>query len=178
MAFMKRRFLLWESIALLTCCGCSSMTFEHFSVDNPPLDEVAVKRMAEQKEQQDGATPETARNVFAPTFVSDEEDKYVDAMEIYESSPAVPTGVYHHDGLVFVVVTIDTARESVQYLEGTALLRVRAQLQNEYPSLPRNFNLRSKVVEKELDDDTGVYRYAVVFRQSDIRKLIEQNKQH
>ena len=175
---MKRSFLLWECIALLACCGCSSMTFEHFSVDIPPLDGQAAMTVAEQKTTHEDARQGAVGIVFAPTFVSEEEDKYVDAMEIYESSPSVPKGVYCHEGLVFVVVTIDTARENVQYLEGTALLRVRTQLQNEYPSLPGNFKLRSKVVEKELDDDTGVYRYAVVFRQSDVRKLIEQDKQH
>ncbi|MBQ6471013.1 MAG: hypothetical protein IJJ33_03435 [Victivallales bacterium] len=114
----------------------------------------------------------SSSSLFAPTYRSDAEDKYFDAMEIYESSPSAPQGVYHWQGLVYVIVTIDTNKEKLKYLEGTAMLRVQSLLCGDYQFLPRNFTLRNRVLEKGLDDETGVYRYAVVFRERDIRKLM------
>lgn len=149
---MIRRFLLLDCIVFLLCVGCAGVT-----KSRPPLSVTSVNRMT---------------NTFAPTYKSDEEDKYYDAIEIYESSPSAPQGVYDYQGLVYVIVVIDTKKEDIQYREGTALLRVKALLQKNFPSLPTNFRLRNRVVEKELADD-GIFRYAVVFRQSDIRKLIK-----
>ena len=165
---MIQRFLLLGSIVLLTCIGCASISGEQSSTS----DKLPATPPIEQNAPQTNTDSKTAPITFAPTYLSEEDDKYYDAMEIYESSPAAPQGVYHFQGLVFVIVVIDTNRENIQYLEGTAMLRVKALMQKEFPSLPANFRLRNKLVENELDDDTGIYRYAVVFRQSDINKLI------
>lgn len=130
-----------------------------------------------EQESPKNSVPKVVIQKIAPTYKSDEDDAYYDATEIYDSSPAAAQGVYSYQGLVFVIVVIDTNKENIRYLEGTALLRVKELLRGEFPSLPANFNLRSRVLEKGLDDDTGFYRYAVVFRQSDIMKLLEKVKQ-
>jgi|GEM_PF-6881802 len=112
------------------------------------------------------------KKLFAPTYVSAESDPYFDAVEIYDSSPQASQGVYHHQGLVYVIVCIDTNKEQIEYLEGTAMLRTAALLRDVYPGLPPKFHIRNRVVEKKLDDDTGIYRYATVYREQDIlRKL-------
>ena len=71
-----------------------------------------------------------------------------------------------------MIVVIDTNQEKIRYLEGTAMLRATALLREKYPRLPPQFRLRNRVVEKELDDDTGIYRYALVYRLTDIEKAI------
>ena len=164
-------------IVLLTCMGCAS-TSNHSSAPGSNSNAMAPKSLNGQLAKLGNTGENTGIGVFSPTYQSEDEDKYYDALEIYESSQPVPSGIYDYQGLVFVVVVIDTKKESIQYLEGTALLRVKAFLQRGYPSLPTNFNIYNKVVEKELDDDTGIYRYAVVFRQSDITRLIERKDKH
>ena len=169
---MIRRFLLLDCIVFLICIGCAGVTKAQPSLSDTSANGITTEALAEQKSSQETTVSNAATNTFAPTFKSDEEDKYYDAMEIYESSPSAPQGVYDYQGLVYVIVVIDTKTENIQYREGTALLRVKALLQMSFPSLPKNFRLRNRVVENELDDD-GFFRYAVVFRQSDIKKLIK-----
>lgn len=126
-------------------------------------------------ESRGGADPATGP--FAPMFQSNLTDAYPDAHKIYNSAAPAPQGVYRHSGLIFVIVVIDTNREHLDYLEGTAMLRTTALLWDAFPALPRHFKVRNRVVEKALDDNTGIYRYAVVYREQDInRKLKEQNK--
>ena len=182
------RFLLILSCTILILCsGCASISSAPTSTPDSTKDvpvgtqesvkddktahtkEAEEKRMAEEKAK----AAEAAKLVFAPTYQSTEDDIYYDAMEIYDSSPTAPQGVYLYQGLVYVIVTIDTNKEKIQYLEGTAMLRVKALLQNKFPSLPENYRLRNKLMEKEFDDDSGIYRYAVVFRLNDIKKLTE-----
>ena len=109
---------------------------------------------------------------FAPTYQAAPEKQYAEARRIYDSSPAAAQGAYRHGTLVFVIVVIDTNQEKIRYLEGTAMLRATALLREKYPRLPPQFRLRNRVVEKELDDDTGIYRYALVYRLTDIEKAI------
>jgi len=111
---------------------------------------------------------------FAPTYTSSEEDPYSDALEIYESSPKASQGVYKYNGLVFVIVCIDTNKEEIRYLEGTAMLRTVVLLRERYPGLPPKFRIRNRVVEKDLDDDTGIYRYATACRESDILQKLKK----
>lgn len=111
--------------------------------------------------------------LFAPTYRGNPERQYAEARKIYASSPAVTQqGVYEHDSLVFVIVVIDTNREKLRYLEGTAMLRAADLLRKKYPELPANFRLRNRMVENRLDDDTGLYRYALVYRLADLEKAM------
>lgn len=112
--------------------------------------------------------------VFMPTFQSPAEDKYHDAGEIYDSAAKVPQGLYHHDGLVFVIICIDTGKENIEYPEGTAMLRTVAMLREHYTGLPQKFYIRHRVLEKEFDEDTGIYRYATVYREKDITRKIRK----
>ena len=73
---------------------------------------------------------------------------------------------------MFVIVVIDTNREKLRYLEGTAMLRAADLLRKKYPELPANFRLRNRMVENRLDDDTGLYRYALVYRLADLEKAM------
>ena len=111
--------------------------------------------------------------LFTPTYRGNPERQYAEARKIYASSPAVTQqGVYEHDSLVFVIVVIDTNREKLRYLEGTAMLRAADLLRKNYPELPANLRLRHRLVEKSLDDDTGLYRYALVYRLADLEKAM------
>lgn len=139
----------------------------------PAVDKVDGQKSAELKAA--AAAPPAGEAVFAPTFKSDSMDAYPDAPEIYDSSPRARQGVYRHSGLIFVVVVIDTNREQLEYLEGTAMLRAAALLREEFPGLPQRFRARNRLLEKELDDDTGIYRYAQVFRESDILKIVNRH---
>ena len=87
-----------------------------------------------------------------------------------DSSPKASQGLYRYEGLVFVIVCIDTNREKLQYLEGSAMLRTAAILRKHYPGLPPTYHIRNRLVEKTFDDDTGVYRYATVYREKDIKR--------
>ena len=116
-----------------------------------------------------------AQNIrFSPTYKSDEIDKYYDAIEIYDSSPKASQGVYLYDGLVFVIVCIDTNKENIEYLEGTAMLRTAYLLRKYYPGLPYKFRIRNRIVEKIHDYDSGIYRYATVYREKDIKQKIRK----
>ena len=145
---------------VFTISGCATLTEEG---ESRPASSGTVSPAGAE-------TPRKA--VFAPTYVSSESDTYFDAGEIYDSSPPASQGVYPHQGLVFVIVCIDTNKEQIEYPEGTAMLRTAALLREVYPGLPPKFHIRNRVVEKKLDDDTGIYRYATVYREQDIlRKL-------
>ena len=116
-----------------------------------------------------------AQNIrFSPTYKSDETDKYYDAIEIYDSSPKASQGIYLYEGLVFVIVCIDTNKENIEYLEGTAMLRTADLLRKHYPGLPYQFRIRNRIVEKTYDYDSGIYRYATVYREKDIERKIKK----
>ena len=75
--------ILVLSAFILVCSGCSTLskTQEDKPVTAPPVSAFAANKP-----------------VFAPTYKSEEPDKYYDAIEIYDSSPKAPQGVYQHDG--------------------------------------------------------------------------------
>lgn len=143
---------------LIFCCGCSSL-----NTAAPPQQSPDVSLETKKTEPK--------RHVgFTPNYKSTSKDNYFDAIQIYDSSPKASQGVYRHEGLVFVIICIDTQKENLKYLEGTAMLRVVALLREKYPELPAKFYIRNRVVEKVFDDESGIYRYAQVFREKDILK--------
>lgn len=114
----------------------------------------------------------TANVPFSPTYESDYEDNYPIANKIYASSPKASTGVYEYKDLIFVVIVIDTKKESVRYLEGTAMLRAVAYLRKEYPGLPAKFSANNRLMEKRFYQDTGIYRYALAYRKKTLLQQI------
>lgn len=144
---------------LLICSGCQSLTPSKSNIQS--IDKQTMPAVAK-------IAPRKHVN-FAPQYHSELTDKYPDAINIYDSSPNASQGIYQHEGLVFVIVEIDTNQESIEYLEGTAMLRVIALLRKKYPNLPPRFSIRNRLVEKRHDDETGFYRYAVAYREADIK---------
>lgn len=74
---------------------------------------------------------------------------------------------------VVVHVIIDSKAEAIlrrNILEGTAMLRTKACLRREFEELPKNFNLPSRRLKNEFDDDTGYYYYTTAFKLADIKK--------
>ncbi|MDR1789277.1 MAG: hypothetical protein LBR12_02835 [Opitutaceae bacterium] len=106
---------------------------------------------------------------FAPKYKSAKADAYADARLIYDSSPSASQGVYERDGLVFVIVEIDTNAESVRHFEGAAMLRTVALLRKAYPRLPPVIKAPNRLVEKRNDAESGLYRHATVFRLADLQ---------
>ena len=152
--------ILFLFALLLVCSGCSTLSVTQKDKHTASPYVSSAKDIQIQK------------IVFSPTYKSDEADKYHDAIEIYDSSPKAAQGVYHYDGLIFVIICIDTNKENIEYLEGTAMLRTAALLRQHYPALPAKFHIRNRIVEKYQDYDTGIYRYATAYREKDImRKL-------
>ena len=153
--------ILFLLIFLLFCSGCSTLTETKEGKHITPA----------------AATGKTIRpqnTNFAPAYKSDETDKYHDAVEIYDSSPKASQGVYRYDGLVFVIICIDTNKENIAYLEGTAMLRTADLLRKHYPGLPYQFRIRNRIVEKTHDYDSGIYRYATAYREKDIERKIKK----
>lgn len=113
---------------------------------------------------------------FNPSYHSPFADSYPEAMRIYHSSPMVGQGCYRHEGLVFIVVEFDTEAENIQYPEETAMLRCVSILRKQFPKLPQAFHLRCRTFENDKDEDTGIYRYAVAYRLTDIQKAVEKSE--
>ena len=154
--------ILFLFALLLVCSGCSTLSVTQKDKHTASPYVSSAKDIQIQK------------IVFSPTYKSDEADKYYDAIEIYDSSPKAAQGVYHYDGLIFVIICIDTNKENIEYLEGTAMLRTAAILREHYQGLPPTYHIRSRRVEKTYDDDTGIYRYATVCREKDIKRKLKQ----
>ena len=77
---------------------------------------------------------------------------------------------------VIVHVVIDSRAENIRsrrLLEGTAMIRTKIRLRQEFPRLPKNFSLPSRRVKNTFDDDTGLYYYTTSFKMKDIDKRIE-----
>lgn len=113
---------------------------------------------------------------FKPVYKSKLKDKYPDAQLIYDSSPKASHGIYEYKGLVFVIVEIDTRQEQVRHVEGTAMLRTTAMLREKHSGLPNRFKAENRLMEKGMDDDGNIYRYATVWRLADIKNLILANQ--
>lgn len=148
---------------LLICSGCRSLTPSKSNMQSLDKQKMPAAKIAPRKHMD-----------FKPQYLSELTDKYPDAINIYDSSPKASQGVYQHEGLVFVVVEIDTNKESIKYLEGTAMLRVIALLRKKYPTLPSQFSIRNRLIEKRHDDETGLYRYAVAYKEADIKAKLDK----
>jgi len=94
------------------------------------------------------------------------------ARKAYSEFSNSPQGVYEKDDNIFVIVVIDTAREKLRHVEGTAMLRSVALLRRRFPDLPDEFTTFSRVLENEQKFDSDDYRYAVLYSRRDIDKLI------
>lgn len=148
-------------IFILFCSGCSTISETKDEKHITPTISTAKNSIS-------------SHILFSPTYKSDETDKYHDAVEIYDSSPKASQGVYRYDGLVFVIICIDTNKENIAYLEGTAMLRTADLLRKHYPGLPYQFRIRNRIVEKTHDYDSGIYRYATVYREKDIERKVKK----
>ncbi|MFA6724998.1 MAG: hypothetical protein WCS95_10025 [Lentisphaeria bacterium] len=145
-------------VFMLVFVGCQATSFPQANLHAIDKQQSAVPRKIT-----------TAKKVdFSPKYISKLSDKYPDALNIYDSSPKPPQGVYLYEELIFVVVTIDTNKENIKYLEGTAMLRVIALLREKYPSLPPRFKVKSRVLENKLYDETGLYRYAIACKAAEL----------
>lgn len=79
------------------------------------------------------------------------------------------------DDNVIVHVVIDSKAESIRnrkILEGTAMIRTKICLRQEFNGLPKNFNLPSRRIKNSFDDETGLYYYTTSFKLKDINKKI------
>lgn len=166
---MKILLLITVCWMLVGCAGAGRSTENPSSGVSSDATDPAVSSAVESKPVKTAAGA-LKPIPFAPTYQATPEEQYAEARRIYDSSPAAAQGVYRHDTLVYVIVVIDTNQEKIKYLEGTAMLRSVALLRRKYPQLPPQFRVRNRVVENELDDETGIYRYALVYRSTDIEK--------
>ena len=91
-------------------------------------------------------------------------------------SIAPPSGVAEADGIVRVSVYIDVLAERIRLPEATAMLRTKAWLRKTYPELPKNFNVRGRIVENEFDDDERVYSYVSEYDKAAILEAVERGK--
>lgn len=151
---------LWA--IFIVCSGCQALTASQSDIQS----------IGKQTESATAHFAPVKHSDFKPQYHSELTDKYPDAITIYDSSPKASPGVYLHEGLVFVIITIDTNKESIKYLEGTAMLRASALLRKKYPNLPSQFRIRNRLVEKTYDDETGIYRYAIVCKEVDIKAIL------
>jgi len=161
--FMIKILIVFLGI-ILACSGCQASTPSQSDIQS--IDKQAKPA---------AAYVAPAKHVdFKPQYHSELADKYSDALNIYNSSPKASQGVYLHEGLVFVIVVIDTNKELIKYLEGTAMLRVTALLRKKYPTLPPKFRIENRLVEKRHERKAGIYRYAIACRESDIKAKLEK----
>ena len=109
---------------------------------------------------------------FVPSYECPGEP-YRYAYSIYRSAPEKPSGVFVYRGLVFVIVNIDCRKENLRFLKGTAMLRAKAMLDKKY-RLPSKYKLENRQMECRKYRDSGIFRYALAFRESDVKHLAGQ----
>lgn len=79
------------------------------------------------------------------------------------------------DDNVLVHVVIDSKAEAIRnrkILEGTAMIRTKICLRQEFEGLPKKFNLPSRRIKNSFDDESGLYYYTTSFKLNDINKKI------
>ena len=106
---------------------------------------------------------------FTPDATHQKIAELKDAFKVYNTAKGRATGVYEYNGLVYVIVNVDYGKEKInrRLAKGTAMLRAKKMLQNTY-KLHSGFNLRSHQLEARDIYQQKIYRYAIVFRKSDI----------
>ena len=114
---------------------------------------------------------------FAPTATHQKLAEVKDSFEIYNSTKGRATGVYEYQKLVYVIVNVDYGKEKInrRLTKATAMLRAKKMLQNTY-KLPSKFNLRTHQLEARDIYQQKIYRYAIVFRKSDINAMLDSGK--
>ena len=114
---------------------------------------------------------------FAPTATHQKLAEVKDSFKIYNSTKGRATGVYEYQKLVYVIVNVDYGKEKInrRLAKATAMLRAKKMLQNTY-KLPSKFNLRTHQLEARDIYQQKIYRYAIVFRQSDLNAVYDSGK--
>lgn len=122
------------------------------------------------------AIPAVAVGCATTAIETDSETTVPVVSEISPSPKASRCDVERIGGNVIVHVVIDSRAENIRsrrLLEGTAMIRTKIRLRQEFPRLPKNFSLPSRRVKNTFDDDTGLYYYTTSFKMKDIDKRIE-----
>lgn len=121
------------------------------------------------------AIPTVAVGCATTAIETDSETAVQVVSEISPSPRASRCDVERIGGNVIVHVVIDSRAENIRsrkLLEGTAMIRTKIRLRQEFPRLPKNLSLPSRRVKNTLDDDTGLYYYTTSFKMKDIDKRI------
>lgn len=121
------------------------------------------------------AIPTVAVGCATTAIETDSETAVQVVSEISPSPRASRCYVERIGGNVIVHVVIDSRAEAIRnrkLLEGTAMIRTKIRLRQEFPRLPKNFSLPSRRVKNTFDDDTGLYYYTTSFKVKDIDKRI------
>ncbi len=114
---------------------------------------------------------------FLPKYVPKDGNCYQYAFKVYSSSPRPGQGVYECGDTVFVVVVLDARSIDKRHLEGKAMLRSISLLREKMPDLPPKFTAGSRLVEKSMDDERLIYRYAIAYRKSALQDIIKAMKE-
>lgn len=91
--------------------------------------------------------------------------------------PRPPKNTTVVDGdYVIISVYIDSVAERLKgdRLEGTGMLRTNWRLRHEFPGLPKNYSLPSRLRVRRLDRKTGIYTVVTEFRLSNIKAILEK----
>lgn len=91
--------------------------------------------------------------------------------------PAPPKNTTVVDGdFVIISVYIDSVAERLKgdRLEGTGMLRTNWRLRHEFPGLPKNYSLPSRLRLRRLDRKTGIYTVVTEFRLSSVKAVLEK----
>ena len=85
---------------------------------------------------------------------------------------APPSGVVCEGDAVVVTIYIDAVAEHLKgsRLEGTGMLRTSWHLRKEFPKLPKNYSIPSRLLRRQLDRKTGIYTYSTRYLVADIKK--------
>lgn len=116
--------------------------------------------------------------VFQPDFQPPAGKNAFDyAYTIYKSSPSAPTGIFTYQGIVFVIVNIDTDKVKTRFPKGPAMLKAKKMLEKHYP-LPDKYSLPSRQIECRDYRKQRNFRYVLAYRESDILECCRtaQNK--
>ena len=114
---------------------------------------------------------------FLPKYMPENGNCYQYALKVYSSSPRPGQGVYECGDTIFVVVVLDASSIDKRHLEGKAMLRSIALLRERMPDLPPKFTTGSRLVEKSMDDEKLIYRYAIAYRKSALQDIIKAAKE-
>lgn len=158
MKTVNRSYLnVLPALAILAVAGC----WGHSVVVAKTVEQIETSSSGQSR----NASSAETRDVFAALR---------SARKAYSEFSNSPQGIYEKDDNIFVIVVINTAREKLKHVEGTAMLRSVALLRRRFPDLPDEFTTFSRVLENEQKFDSDDYRYAVLYSRHNIDKLIAE----